>query len=795
MTETEYQHPMMVAYWAQLDTRFKPVEEVFEDLMAEALAILTREDIYHYLDAARVIGKLGRGVEPMLAFMEEWPSVVKALGEEAVLSEVMAFVMRMQKSPNGKAITPFLQTIAPVARKQHSREQMRHYIEIADDLMARTTGSIHGHHTTFPSPGLPEFFKQAPFLFGMLSMGGVRNWVEYGIRNYRSHPERQIDYFSLQSADARAVLQRERHGTLFSDVERKLDLYLRGLWQEADQLVPYSTAFDELRKPIPYYDKLGMRVPDVFDDFLPSPPGGGWRAAPGEGTTLAGAYRVPSPPAPPPEGEGRVSGIDRYRAVLAHMVGHRRWSSSVVADNYSPFQRMAVEFFEDCRIENLLIREYPGLRRIFLALHPKPVEGACDPETTSCLRHRLTMLSRALIDPEHGYTDPHLLDFVQRFHGLLADGESSLREIADLALSYVARTRRQSDQFAKVWFDGTVIDYRDDNRHLWQYIEDSDDEEFFDDPDKSSKKPAETMSLPPRHYPEWDYHSQTYRPDWVSLYENLHPKGNAGDIERILQKHDALAKRLKRILDLLKPQDKIRIRYQEEGSELDLDVAIRSLIDFKGGANPDPRINMSHKTNGRNIAVHLLLDLSESLNEKVAGSEQTILELSQEAVTLLAWSVEKLGDPFAISGFHSNTRHDVRYLHIKGYSEGFSDEVKARMAAMQAGWSTRMGAAMRHAAHYLEARPADKKLLLILTDGQPADVDAHDERLLIEDARRAVRELDQKGIFTYCINLDSRLKPGADNYVSDIFGHQYTVIDNIQRLPERLPELFMALTK
>jgi nitric oxide reductase NorD protein len=204
---------------------------------------------------------------------------------------------------------------------------------------------------------------------------------------------------------------------------------------------------------------------------------------------------------------------------------------------------------------------------------------------------------------------------------------------------------------------------------------------------------------------------------------------------------------------------------------------------------------MSHKTSGRNIAVHLLLDLSESLNEKVAGSDQTILELSQEAVTLLAWSVEKLGDPFAIAGFHSNTRHDVRYLHIKGYSEGFSDEVKARMAAMQAGWSTRMGAAMRHAAHYLEARPADKKLLLILTDGQPADVDAHDERLLIEDARRAVRELDQKGIFTYCINLDSRLKPGADNYVSDIFGHQYTVIDNIQRLPERLPELFMALTK
>jgi hypothetical protein len=760
--ETAYQHPLMKAYWAQLDTRFKPVEEVFEDIMAEALAVLSRHGIDAFLEAARVIGKLGRGVEPMLAFLEEWPSAAQAIGEEA-LPQVMAFIQRMQKSPNGKAITPFLQTLAPVARRLQAQEQMQRYLDIALDFMERTTGSIHGHHTTFPSPGLPEFFAQAPFLFSQLSLEGVRNWVEYGIRNYRNHPDRQKDYFSLHSADSRAVMQRERHGVLFADVERKLDLYLRGLWRDPDQLVPYSTAFDELRKPVPYYDKLGMRVPDVFD----------------------AAHGIP--------------GIDRYRAVLAHMVGHRRWTRPLIADNYSPFQRMAIEFFEDCRVETLLIRQYPGLSRIFLALHPTPVEGACDPETMSCLRHRLAMQSRALLDPHHPYQDPDLLEFTRRFHALMAQGEASTREVADLALSYVARTRRQSDQFAKVWFDDTVIDYRDDNRHMWQYIEDSDDEDFFDDPDKKLKKASEVQTLPPRHYPEWDYHSQTYRPDWVSLYEHLHPKGNAAEIDRLLQKHDALAKRLKRILDLLKPQDKVRIRYQEEGSELDLDVAIRSLIDFKGGATPDPRINMSHRTSGRNIAVMLLLDLSESLNEKVktgaAGganeNAQTILELSQEAVSLLAWAIERLGDPFAIAGFHSNTRHDVHYLHIKGYSEHWSDEVKARLAAMQAGWSTRMGAALRHAAHYLEARPADKKLMLILTDGQPADVDVQDERLLIEDARRAVRELDQKGIFTYCINLDRK----ADEYVGDIFGKHYTVVDNIQRLPEKLPELFLALTK
>jgi uncharacterized protein YegL len=458
-----------------------------------------------------------------------------------------------------------------------------------------------------------------------------------------------------------------------------------------------------------------------------------------------------------------------------------------------------VEFFEDCRVETLLIREYPGLRRIFLDLHPVPGETECDPETTSCLRHRLAMLSRALLDPQHPYTNPQLLEFTTRFHDSLGQGNSSTREMADLALLYVARTRRQSDQLARVHFDNTVIDYRDDNRHLWQYIEDSDDEEFFDDPAKQNRKPAEVQSLPPRRYPEWDYQSQTYRPDWASVYEALHPSGNPADIDRLLEKHAALATRLKRLLDLLKPQDKVRIRYQEEGSDLDLDIALSSLIDYRSGATPDPRINMNHRTDGRSIDVLLLLDLSESLNgqvgEKVGAggtaNGQTILELSQEAVSLLAWAIDYLGDAYAIAGFHSNTRHEVRYQHIKGFSERWDDTVKARLAAMQAGWSTRMGAALRHAGHYLEHRRADKKILLLLTDGEPADIDVSEPDHLRSDARKAVEELAAKGVTSFCLSLD----PKADEYVRDIFGKRWRVLDRIERLPETLPSLYMELTR
>ncbi len=741
-------------YRDQLGCGFEQLDPVFGDCMEEAQALLSPEGVDAYLEGASMACKIGRGVEPVIVFLEEMPQVAARVGE-AVLPLISQTVWKISRTPNGKSILPFLQVLPEASRRLGSRELLTSFIELLLDTMDRTTGSIHGFHTTIPSPSLPDLLKKIPYLLSQLSFEGLHNWIDYGVRNYTSHPQRQIDYFSLQSADSRAILQRERHGTLFYDNERKLDYYMKALWERKAQLVPYSEGFDELRKPMPYYDPLGIRVPDVYDDL------------------------------------NGVSGINRYRALLAHVAAHQTWTRQVVADNYSPFQRVAIEMFEDSRVEYLAMRRYPGLRRFWQALHPKPIEDDCEPEKESCIRHRLAMFSYALLDPDHGYQNPDLLEFVQRFHEIMAQGESSTKEIAGLAISYIARTRRQADLAANVYFTDTEVSYRDDNRHMWIFIEEGDEEEMFDAESKRKQSEEELEGLPPRHYPEWDYKAKTYNPDYVSLYESLHPGGAATEIDALLEKHKSLAKQLKRLLDLLKPQQYVRIRYQEEGSELDLDVAIRSLIDFKGGAQPDTRINMSHRHDGRDLAVMLLIDLSESVDQIPAGCDQSILALSKEAVTLLGWAIEQLGDAFAIAGFSSNTRHEVRYQHIKGYSEKWDEQVKGRLAAMQAGWSTRMGAAIRHASHYLAARKADKKLMLVLTDGEPSDIDVQDDRQLIEDTRKAVQEADREGIYTYCINLD----PKADEYVKDIFGNQYTVIDHVDRLPEQLPKLFMALTK
>src|SRR5450830_1264890 len=134
-------------YWAQLDCGFPRVEPVFADCMREALATLSKEGVDAYIENARFLGKMGRGAEPILIFLEAWPAVAKTLGEDA-LPAIMDCIRKMWKSPNGKAITPFLQSLPATARRLHSQQQIRDYLDIVLDFMERTTGSIHGINQT-----------------------------------------------------------------------------------------------------------------------------------------------------------------------------------------------------------------------------------------------------------------------------------------------------------------------------------------------------------------------------------------------------------------------------------------------------------------------------------------------------------------------------------------------------------------------------------------------------------------------------------------------------------------------
>jgi nitric oxide reductase activation protein len=365
----------------------------------------------------------------------------------------------------------------------------------------------------------------------------------------------------------------------------------------------------------------------------------------------------------------------------------------------------------------------------------------------------------------------------------------------DQGVEYIAASQRQVRKTVSVIEMANEVDCElagDDAQEIWTcetemypYEDDLQNTKSFNE--MWGKEPVSQ----PFHYQEWDYQVQLHRPDWVTVYERRQPKADPQIIDDILTQYKPIAHRIKQIIDLLTPEGVQRIRNMEDGDEIDINAAIDAMVAIRMGAQPNPRITMRNVLKSRDLAVVVLMDLSESTNESVAGSDKTILQLTREAATLVATAINGIGDPFALHGFASDGRHDVQYYRFKDFNQHFNDEAKSHLAGMQGGLSTRMGAAMRHAAAHLMKQPERRKLLLIVTDGEPADIDERDPQHLRHDTKKAVEELYSKGVLSYCLTLD----PNADNYVKRIFGeNHYTIIDNVQRLPEKLPQLFASLT-
>lgn len=748
---------LLSQYQAKFTTGFEIAQDAFPSCLEEAVELLNPEGVDAYIDGANFLFKMGAGVEPGLAYLVEMPQIANCVGNEAS-SLIPKFAYELVRSPSKKAVLPFIECLPSVGIVLANADDFKQFIELLRDFQLRTQEVVKGHYSRYESPGMIALFESLPQLITLLKIEGLKNFIDFGVRNYCHTPDQQIEYFSLSSPDARAIIVREREGTSFKEVERQLTMLKEAFWDSETPFMAFTTGFKQIRKPVPYIDDTCIAIPDVVQD------------------------------------ENGISGLNIYHATVAHMMAHQRWSSELMADNFAPHMQLFISTFEDCRVEMLAIKKFPGLKKLFLALHPYPEKGSCDSSKKACLRYRSVRLSRAIMDPSFDPENDLITEFKDRFLTFMSEqgDTSSTKDMIKFGSDFYIKSRKKSDSFPDVFFDNTEIAYRDDNRVMWMHHEESDEAEDYNpnEYEAEDKIVENDGGLPPRRYDEWDYLSESYRPEWATVYERLHPSGDSGKIDRLMAKHNSLANRLKKMIELLKPQNKKRVRFQEEGSELDLDIALRSVIDYKSGQVPDTRINTSHVTDSRDIAVMLLVDTSQSLNDRNPETGQTLLELSQEALAITAWTVDGLGDKFAIAGFCSDTRQEVRYEHIKGYSEKYCDTVKARIAAMEASYSTRMGPAMRHAAHYLDSQKAEKKIMLILTDGEPADIDTKDPQVLIEDTKMAVRELKEIGIHSYCITLD----PKADEYVSDIFGNSFTIIDHVEKLPEQLPQVFMTLT-
>ncbi len=770
-------------YREELVAAAPELEDHLDTLVHEAARYMSPRGMSDYLDGARAFARLKKDPQLVVSWLDEMPEVVREVGED-VIRDVATSILKLASMTSGSVLTLMVDTMPLAARRLGDATLLRAYLQLLHRMAAKAPR------------GLRPMLEVLDELLTKLTLSGLRKWIDFGAEAYRRDFARQADYFGLKTEDSRAVLQQERKGTLFIDVQRKINFYLRAFWGRDFFLRPASADLEGFR---PYIEGRALHLPDAVDDF------------------------------------GDVSGLELYRAMAAHMAAHVVYTDAPQgdADMLSPAQRFFIGLAEDARVEYCAGTEFPGMKTVWRRLMPDPNDGHKHEHRGMAL---IEAMVRHLLDPQARTGDPEADAIIARFHEQIPQRDLDTTFSRDIGLELFNLLSGRRDMPSLRILERLRVPYRDDNRLIWsseeedwydttaylphkeqvrkyvslmEFVNEVDVETAGDDAQEiwvlgSELFPYEDEGVSynemegkepiigPFHYHEWDYQVQLHRPSWVSVYEHRPKRLQPDVIDGILAEHRGIVHRLRQIIDKLRPQGLTRVRKLEDGDVLDINAAVDAMVMLRIGLNPDPRITMRYQFNRRDLAALILLDLSESTNDKVRDSDKTVLELTREACALLSFAIEGIGDPFAIHGFSSDGRHDVRYWRFKDFDQHFDDEVKSRLAGMQGGLSTRMGAAMRHAGAKLLQRGEKHKLLLVITDGEPADIDERDPQYLRMDTRKAVEELRRNGIQSYCLTLD----PHADMYVSRIFGAtNYTVIDNIKRLPEKLPTLFASLTR
>ncbi len=323
-----------------------------------------------------------------------------------------------------------------------------------------------------------------------------------------------------------------------------------------------------------------------------------------------------------------------------------------------------------------------------------------------------------------------------------------------------------------------------------------DRERLDPDEDRTGQRTArlavepEEQGIPVARYPEYDHLTGRERAEWTTVLEYRPRPGPIDVAQQILERNQPLVDRLSRLIRSAKVSRPQRLRRQIDGEALDIDAVIDAAVARHGGDTPDPRVYQTTARRYRDLSVLVLLDVSQSTRDRVKGHVMSVLDLEREATLLLAYAMSEIGDPFAIAAFCSNQRDDVRYMRVKDFDQPYDGVAASALVGLHPGYSTRLGAALRHAGADLRTQHTHRRLVLVISDGEPSDVDCPDPRYLVEDARRAVQTLGAQGIDVFCVGLDS----GGDAYLGRIFGRNVTQLDRIERLPERLPMLYLRLT-
>ncbi len=333
-----------------------------------------------------------------------------------------------------------------------------------------------------------------------------------------------------------------------------------------------------------------------------------------------------------------------------------------------------------------------------------------------------------------------------------------------------------------------VVDELIDDDLLETTIESPDDPEpvdaadYLEMPEQESGDPLTGTYL----YPEWNCKIEEYRENWCHVIETEQDSEDWAEPPAELKK---LSRRVRRQFEALRTDDRW-LRRLTDGEEVDLDDFIQAVSERRGCGYSSERLYKHRKRDDRDLAVMVLLDISNSTQFQVGNCR--VIDVERQAMIVMAEALSEVGDVFSIYAFSGYGRSQVDCLRLKAFDDPYDDQVRERIFSLTPRGSTRIGAALRHMAKRFARRQERHRLLLLLTDGRPFDpADNYKGRYALEDTRKALQELSNAGIYTYGLTID---RAGLE-YLPYLYGPgKYMVFSNVLALPEFLPKLYARLT-
>jgi nitric oxide reductase NorD protein len=291
-------------------------------------------------------------------------------------------------------------------------------------------------------------------------------------------------------------------------------------------------------------------------------------------------------------------------------------------------------------------------------------------------------------------------------------------------------------------------------------------------------------------YPEWDFRTRTYHEHGAVIRVRVPTLGDAAWADAVLSRRAALLHEVRRRFERLRPH-RHRLGRQLDGPEVDLAAYVAAYADRRAGLATDGRLYEATRATRRDVAIALLVDVSGSTDSWIM-QDLRVIDVEKEALLVVCDALDALGDPYTIQAFSGEGPECVSVLPIKTFEDRSGSTVRRRIAALEPDRYTRMGAALRHTTVLLMARPARHRLLLVLSDGKPNDVDRYEGRYGVEDARQAVAEARLQGLHPFCVTVDRH----APAYMPRIFGAGgYAALQHPEHLPSVLVEVLRRLVR